>query len=44
VVLDGRDITHAPPDEIAALVLFLASPAAAMITGTTQTIDGGMGI
>jgi cyclic-di-GMP-binding biofilm dispersal mediator protein len=35
---------HAHADEIAALVLFLASPAAAMITGTTQTIDGGMGI
>jgi cyclic-di-GMP-binding biofilm dispersal mediator protein len=35
---------HAKADEVAALVLFLASPAAAMITGTTQTIDGGMGI
>ncbi|WP_164156254.1 SDR family oxidoreductase [Sandarakinorhabdus rubra] len=35
---------HAHAEEIAALVLFLASPAAAMITGTTQTIDGGMGI
>jgi cyclic-di-GMP-binding biofilm dispersal mediator protein len=35
---------HAYADEIAALVLFLASPAAAMITGTTQSIDGGMGI
>ena len=37
-------LRHAHADEIAALVLFLASPAAAMITGTTQTIDGGMGI
>lgn len=35
---------HAKVDEVAALVLFLASPAAAMITGTTQTIDGGVGI
>ena len=35
---------HAHADEVAALVLFLASPAAAMITGTTQTIDGGLGI
>ncbi|WP_353198142.1 SDR family oxidoreductase [Sandarakinorhabdus sp.] len=35
---------HAHTDEVAALVLYLASPAAAMITGTTQTIDGGLGI
>lgn len=35
---------HATADEVAALVLYLASPAAAMITGTTQTIDGGLGI
>lgn len=35
---------HAKADEVAALVLFLAGPAAAMITGTTQTIDGGVGI
>jgi cyclic-di-GMP-binding biofilm dispersal mediator protein len=35
---------HAHADEIAALVMFLCSPAAAMITGTTQTIDGGVGI
>ncbi len=31
-------------DEVAALVLFLASPAAAVITGTKQTLDGGLGI
>jgi cyclic-di-GMP-binding biofilm dispersal mediator protein len=35
---------HAHADEIAALTLFLCGPDAAMITGTTQTIDGGMGI
>ena len=35
---------HAHVDEVAALVLYLASPVAAMITGTTQTIDGGLGI
>ena len=35
---------HATADEVAGLVLYLASPAAAMITGTTQTIDGGLGI
>jgi len=35
---------HAHADEVAALVLYLANPAAAMITGTTQTIDGGIGI
>jgi cyclic-di-GMP-binding biofilm dispersal mediator protein len=35
---------HATADEVAALVLFLAGPDAAMITGTTQTIDGGLGI
>lgn len=35
---------HAHADEVASLVLYLGSPAAAMITGTTQTIDGGIGI
>lgn len=35
---------HATADEVASLVLYLASPAAAMITGTAQTIDGGVGI
>lgn len=35
---------HAHVDEVASLVLYLASPAAAMITGTMQTIDGGVGI
>jgi cyclic-di-GMP-binding biofilm dispersal mediator protein len=35
---------HATADEVASLTLYLASPAAAMITGTTHTIDGGVGI
>lgn len=35
---------YAHADEVAALVLFLCGKSAAMITGTTQTIDGGMGI
>jgi NAD(P)-dependent dehydrogenase (short-subunit alcohol dehydrogenase family) len=30
------------PDELAAAVVFLASPAAAYITGTTLIVDGGM--
>ena len=32
---------HGMPDEIAATVAFLASDAAAYITGQTITIDGG---
>ena len=35
---------HAHADEVAALVLFLSGVSAAMITGTTHTIDGGVGI
>jgi cyclic-di-GMP-binding biofilm dispersal mediator protein len=35
---------YAVSDEVAALVLFLCGESAAMITGTTQTIDGGLGI
>jgi cyclic-di-GMP-binding biofilm dispersal mediator protein len=35
---------YAHADEVAALVLFLSGESAAMITGTTQTIDGGLGI
>lgn len=34
---------YAHADEIAALVAFLASEEAAMITGSMQTIDGGLG-
>ena len=32
---------HGSPDEIASAVCYLSSPAAAYITGTTLTIDGG---
>ena len=34
---------HARADEIAELAAYLAGPHAAMITGSLQTIDGGMG-
>ena len=34
---------HAHPDEVAAMVAYLASPDAAMVTGAMHTIDGGFG-
>jgi cyclic-di-GMP-binding biofilm dispersal mediator protein len=34
---------HARPDEIAAMVAYLASPEAAIVTGAMHTIDGGFG-
>jgi 2-keto-3-deoxy-L-fuconate dehydrogenase len=32
------------PEEIAALALYLASDAAAFVTGTAQVIDGGWSV
>jgi NAD(P)-dependent dehydrogenase (short-subunit alcohol dehydrogenase family) len=32
----------APPEEIASAVLFLVSPAASLVTGTTLTVDGAL--
>ena len=36
----GRLVT---PDEVAAAIVYLASPAAASVTGTALAVDGGMG-
>jgi NAD(P)-dependent dehydrogenase (short-subunit alcohol dehydrogenase family) len=35
---------HARPDEIARVVVFLASDDSAFMTGTTVAVDGGMSI
>ena len=35
---------HAAPEEIAATVLFLASPGSAFMTGATIAVDGGLSV
>ena len=41
-ILDATPMHRlAEPEEVAAAILFLAGPAAAMITGVTLPVDGG---